>query len=193
MMKRVLFVLGVLEDDDIDWLLTVGQRLEFHAGDVLIRQQQQAEAIYLLLDGTLHVSVASWPDQIIAELSSGEVVGEMSFVDTRPPSATVTAATPALLLAIPWSPLQSMLQQDSRFAARFYRALAILLSSRLRTTVQHLEGEHWQPVVLSDQECSRDMAETISLGGIRFDWLMRRLRDNPTAPTEADWPTSEPE
>jgi len=144
----------------------------------------------LLLDGSLHVSIDSLPDQIIAELSSGEVVGEMSFVDTRPPSATVTAATAALLRAIPWGPLQSMLQQDSRFAARFYRALAILLSSRLRTTVEHLEGEHWQPVVLSDQDCSRDMAETISLGNIRFDWLMRRLRTNPTTPIETDWPTS---
>jgi len=189
-MKRVLFVLGVLEDDDIDWLLTVGQRLELQPGNVLIRQRHQADAIYLLLDGSLHVSIDSLPDQIIAELSSGEVVGEMSFVDTRPPSATVTAATAALLLAIPWGPLQSMLQQDSRFAARFYRALAILLSSRLRTTVEHLEGEHWQPVVLSDQDCSRDMAETISLGNIRFDWLMRRLRDNPTTPIETDWPTS---
>lgn len=176
-MKRVLFILGALEDDDVDWLVTTGKRLALSQGDILINEGQTSDAIYLLLDGTLHVTVSTLKDQVIAKLSSGEVVGEMSFVDTQPPSATVTAAAPTVVLAIPCKDLRQKLDQDSIFASRFYKALATLLSSRLRSTVKHLEGEHWRPIVIAQENCGDEMAEAISVGGIRFDWLLRRLRD----------------
>lgn len=176
-MKRVLFILGVLEDEDVDWLIAAGKRLVLAKGDVLIHEGYPTDAIYLLLDGTLHVTVSALKDQIIAELSSGEVVGEMSFVDTQPPSATVTAAEAAIVLAIPGRALQEKLEQDTWFASRFYRALSILLSSRLRSTVKHLEGEHWRPITLVQEGCDNELSEAISVGGIRFDWMLRRLRD----------------
>lgn len=176
-MKRVLFILGVLEDEDIDWLVTTGRRLALSAGEVLINEGQATDAIYLLLDGILHVSVSALRGQVIAELSSGEVVGEMSFIDAQSPSATVAAAAPAVVLAIPWQALQAKLEQDIWFACRFYKAVSILLSSRLRSTVKHLEGEQWRPVAIAHQAYSAEMSEMITVGGIRFDWMLRRLRD----------------
>lgn len=176
-MKRVLFILGALEDDDVDWLVTTGKRLALSQGEVLIHEGHPSDAIYLLLDGTLHVTVSTLNDKVIAKLSSGEVVGEMSFVDNQSPSATVTAADSAVVLAISCKDLRHKLDQDAVFASRFYKALATLLSSRLRSTVKHLEGEHWRPIVIGQENCGDEMAEAISVGGIRFDWLLRRLRD----------------
>lgn len=177
-MKRVLFILGVLDDDDIDWLISIGKRQEIAQGTILIHEGQPIDAIYFLLDGTLIVQVAALKEQVIAQLSSGEVVGEMSFVDTRLPSATVTAAEPSLLLTIPKHDLVDKLNQDVWFAARFYRALAILLSTRLRGTVQKIhEADHWQPLDLSRETLDLDMAADMALAAIRFDWLLRRLRD----------------
>ncbi|MFE4107010.1 cyclic nucleotide-binding domain-containing protein [Almyronema epifaneia] len=177
-MKRVLFILGVLDDDDIDWLISTGKRQEIPQNTVLIHEGKPIDAIYFLLDGTLTVQVAALKDQIIAHLSSGEVVGEMSFVDTRLPSATVKAITPSLVLAIPKDRLIEKLEQDVWFAARFYRALAILLSTRLRGTVQKIhDAAHWRPLDLSDETFNLDMAANMSLAAIRFDWLLRRLRD----------------
>jgi CRP/FNR family transcriptional regulator, cyclic AMP receptor protein len=181
-MKRVLFILGVFEDDDVDWLITVGKRLALNAGEVLIREGEPSDAIYLLLDGTLHVTVSTLKEQVIAELSSGEVVGEMSFVDTQPPSATVSASGSAVVLAIPVQALHEKLEKDTWFAARFYKALAILLSSRLRTTVKHLEGEFWRPIAISNEGLVEEMADVIAVGGIRFDWMLRRLRDSHSDP-----------
>ncbi|HEY9761033.1 MAG TPA: cyclic nucleotide-binding domain-containing protein [Trichocoleus sp.] len=176
-MKRVLFILGALEDDDVDWLVSAGKRLALVEGEVLIHEGQPSDAIYLLLDGTLQVSVSTLNEQVIAKLSSGEVVGEMSFVDSQLPSATVTAAAPTVVLAIPCKDLRHKLEQDTVFASRFYKALAMLLSSRLRSTVKHLEGEHWRPIVIAQESCGDEMAEALSVGGIRFDWMLRRLRD----------------
>lgn len=183
-MKRVLFVLGLLEDEDVDWLITTGKRQVLPEGHVLIYEAQPTDAIYLLLDGTLNVTVSALKEQIIAELSSGEVVGEMSLVDTQLPSATVKAAQPVVVLAIPTAPLQEKLKQDIGFAARFYKAMAVLLSSRLRSTVKHLQGEHWRPVALSQERHSPEMTEAIAVGAIRFDWMLRRLRDLNTDPWE---------
>lgn len=177
-MKRILFVLGVLEDEDVDWLVSSGHRRELDQTEVLIREGERCSAIYLILTGQLTVSVARPEQTAIAWLSSGEVVGEMSFIDHLPPSATVTATeSPTVVLEIPGDALRSKLEQDLGFASRFYRALAILLSTRLRGTVRHLEAEYWRPIAISEDDCSPDMADYVTLGGIRYDWMMRRLKD----------------
>jgi CRP/FNR family cyclic AMP-dependent transcriptional regulator len=177
-MKRALFILGVLEDEDVDWLINTGRRQALEPSEILIQEGQLSEEIFLILDGTLEVSVASLDGQPIATLTSGEVVGEMSFVDGQPPSATVVAIERSVVLAISCHKLRRKLMRDNWFAARFYRALAILLSSRLRSTVKHLQGEHWRPVSIIDKTTGLDeMGDMLSVGGIRFDWMLKRLRD----------------
>lgn len=176
-MKRVLYVLGVLEDEDVDWLVSAGNRQELRPNDVLIQEGHPCDAIFLVLDGCLEVMVSAIEPQSIAQLVSGEVVGEMSFVDGQPPSATVRAKTTTIVLAIPGEALQHKLKQDIWFASRFYRAMAILLSSRLRSTVKHLQGEHWRPVAVMSNQTQADIGDVISVGGIRFDWMLKRLRD----------------
>ncbi|HSM81510.1 MAG TPA: cyclic nucleotide-binding domain-containing protein [Nodosilinea sp.] len=183
-MKRVVFILGVLEDEDVDWLIEAGQRRELQPGDVLIREGAPCDDLFLLLNGSLEVSVAALSSQPIAQLATGEVVGEMSFVDGQPPSATVAAVEPSIVLAISCQQLRHKLQQDIWFASRFYRALAILLSSRLRSTVKHLQGEHWRPVTSLNEDGLDEMNDMLSMGGIRFDWMLKRMRDVNSNPWE---------
>lgn len=183
-MQRALFILGVLEDEDVDWLVAVGQRQELVPGSMLIQEGEANDHIFLILDGNLEVSVASPERRAIAELARGEVVGEMSFVDGQPPSATVTAQQPSIVLAIDFAQLRQQLLQDARFASRFYRALAILLSSRLRSTVKHLQGEHWKPIELDGHVGNGDLKAMLTVGKIRFDWMLKRLRDINNNPWE---------
>ena len=115
----------------------------------------------------------------VARLRPGEIVGEMSFVDSRPPSATVQAVEPSSVLAIPRLGLAARLIQDAPFAARFYRAIAVFLSDRLRSTVGLLGYGSGQ--TLEDQASYADEIDTavldnVSLAGARFDILQRRLR-----------------
>jgi CRP-like cAMP-binding protein len=175
-MQRALFILGVLEDEDVDWLISVGQRRELSSGSILIQEGQPSHCIFLILDGLLEVSVNALEKQTIAQLAGGEVVGEMSFIDGQLPSATVSAEQPSIVLAIDSNHLRQKLNQDVWFSARFYKALSILLSSRLRSTVKHLQGEHWRPVSLKQGTSSDEMSAMLAVGKIRFDWMMKRLR-----------------
>jgi CRP-like cAMP-binding protein len=186
-MERILFILGILEDEDVDWLVSAGHRREVADQEVIIREGEPNTAIYLILSGRFAVSLERSPDTAIAHLSSGEVIGEMSFIDHLPPSATVTAIEPAIVLVIDQAILNQKLAQDVGFACRWYQAIALLLSIRLRGTVSHLEAEFWEPLTLNPDHFSPHMADNMTLGGIRFDWLMRRLRDPDIQPWESQF------
>jgi bacteriocin-type transport-associated protein len=177
-MKKVLYILGELSDDDIDWLIAIGNREEIPAGTILIHEGQPVDALYILLDGTLAVSAAALGDKEIAKLSSGEVVGEMSFVDARRPSATVKALADAVVLAIPRAQLETKLQQDVSFASRFYRALAVFLSNRLRGTVSQMGYGKLTPgeVVESEAQLDPNVLDNLPMAAARFDWLLKRLK-----------------
>jgi CRP-like cAMP-binding protein len=62
----------------------------------------------------------------------------MSLVDSVPPSATVAAKVDSVALFLDKQVLLRKLAGDHAFASRFYRALAILLSDRLRATERRM-------------------------------------------------------
>ena len=129
-MKKVLFILGQLNDTDVDWMTETGHKKAVPAGTALIRQGQPIDSLYIVLDGLLSVTDTRLGSRELAQLGAGEMVGEMSFVDAGPPGATVTALQDSVVLAIPRSQLWTKLEQDLGFAARFYRAIATFLSDR---------------------------------------------------------------
>jgi hypothetical protein len=75
--------------------------------------------------------------------------------------------------------LQAKLAGDVRFAAHFYRALAIFLADRLRATTTRLGYGRPEQDAVPDaaEELGDDMMETVSLGTQRFDNLLRRVRN----------------
>ncbi|HEY9849409.1 MAG TPA: cyclic nucleotide-binding domain-containing protein [Leptolyngbyaceae cyanobacterium] len=178
-MEKVLFILGELSDDDIDWMLQKGKREEIPADTVLIQEGQPIDNIYLILEGTMSVSVAAFKNKEIARISSGEIVGEMSFIDSRPPSATVTTLENSLVLSIPRRELATTLQMDMGFASRFYRALGVLLSTRLRDTISHLGYGKNHPLdgEIQEDQLHPTILDNIAIARNRFDWILRHLRD----------------
>ncbi|MBE9102129.1 cyclic nucleotide-binding domain-containing protein [Vacuolonema iberomarrocanum] len=165
-MEKVLYILGELSDSDVDWLVQVGKKTPVNAGATLIQEGCPVDTLYVLLEGALVVTISALEGRQIAQLACGEVVGEMSFVDAYPPSATVRTLDDSLVLAIPRSALTEKLQSDEGFGCRFYRALAVLLSRRLRGTVQQL----------SEQNQASDSgvmsAEQVSIAQTRFERLI---------------------
>lgn len=135
-MRNSLLLLGEFSEADMEWLKQVGQRIDLPIGQELIHEGQSIKSLYILLDGSLTVTVKV-PEihdrqRTVARLTIGEVIGEMSFIDHRPPSATVTAEQPATLLEIPQEQIEQRTRHDPEFGQRFYKGLAYCLSNRLR-------------------------------------------------------------
>jgi CRP/FNR family transcriptional regulator, cyclic AMP receptor protein len=94
-MKKILFMLSELADQDLDWLLYVGRKEKLPAGTTLIQEGFTIDTFYIVLTGKLSVTIDAIGKEI-AQLDSGEVVGEISFIDNRPPLARY------VLCAIRW-------------------------------------------------------------------------------------------
>ncbi len=175
-MRRVLYMLGQLSDENIDWMIAKGKREHVTAGTVLIEEGKPSELVYIVLDGALGVFVESGgADQQIAERSVGEILGEMSFIDDRLPTATVKAVEESTLFTIPKAVLSQKLEDDRDFAARFYRGIAVSLSYRLRESMEQ-SGPGTGPSGETDEdELDSNVLDSVYLAGMRFDRIVRRM------------------
>jgi CRP-like cAMP-binding protein len=190
-LRKVLFLFAVLNDNDIDWMVTRGRRENAAAGTVLIQQDQPVEALYFLLKGNLAVLFSMMVDgqlseRELARRASGEIVGEMSFVEAGNASASIKCAENSLLLAIPQQLLREKLQRDRGFATRFYRAISLVLIDRLREGLvqrgfgqkAYTEDQQLANDVEYEDEIPLDVLEPTLLAGTRFKWMMNRLQRN---------------
>lgn len=175
-MRKALYILGQLNDSDAEWLARNGARQRLADGEIIVHEGQAVDALFITLGGRLSVTLRD--GQEIAKIGVGEVVGEIAFVDSSPPSATVTATGEAVVLALPKALLQQRLEADAGFAARFYRALAIFLADRLRATDRRLgygsAGDLDSDEILED-ELDASVLDTVSQAGERFTRLLRTL------------------
>ncbi len=138
-MRKALYILSDLQDDDIIWMAREGEVRRIDAGESLIEAGVAVTHLYFVIDGSL--AVASRAGARLAELGLGEVVGEMSFVEKRLPDTSVRALSPTTLLAIPRDRMLAAFDRDNGLAMRFYRALAVFLSDRLRSMSSEDDGE----------------------------------------------------
>lgn len=177
-MRRVLYILSLLSDEDIDWLVTVGEKQEVSTGGTIIKEGDAVSAIYIVLTGRFSVVVGQQQTKL-ADLSAGEMVGEISLIDSRPPTATVSATAPSVVLRVSQSAVHARLKSDQAFAARLYKAIAVFLAQRLRQTVTSLgyaASDSLDESVEAQDEIDPELFETISLAGARFNLILDRLQ-----------------
>jgi CRP-like cAMP-binding protein len=174
-MRKALYILGILDDSDANWLVSNGKARQISAGTVIIQQGAPVDSVFIVIDGQLLVYTGSVE---IARLLAGEIVGEISFVDLRPPSASVKAAVDSQVLAIDKALLRAKLQKDLGFASRFYLSLATFLADRLRVATARLSAGQQGAAASSEEELDElpaDLLENIALASARFDMIVKRV------------------
>lgn len=172
-MKKVLYILGSFDDADAEWFVQAGRTIEVPDGRAIIKEGEPIDSLYFVTAGTFLVTTGPAKTEV-ARLGTGEVIGEVSFIDDRPPTATVTALHDGRVLAVPRPLLAEKLSTDPRFASRFYRAIATFLASRLRGTLKQLGGTSSD---IDLAELDLDELHSLSQAGVRFERILRRLQE----------------
>lgn len=167
-MRKGLIILGDLLDQDLIWLANAGSVRKLSKGDELIREGLELHELFFITDGRFEVRSKS---QTVATLDVGDVLGEMSFVEKQPPSTSVIALEPARVLAVPRVKLTEHFRTDTAFAARFYRALAVFLSDRLRSITPGEAGA----------ELDEGLLDTLHVAGDRMLRLINLLEGSHNA------------
>jgi len=109
--------------------------LKLTAEEYLMREGEESNEMYYLASGTMGVFKRKGDrEQQIGTIYSGELVGEMSFLDSEPRSATVKAIGDCELTVIPKEKLKTFLDSQPKW----YRALVQTLLDRLRRANQRV-------------------------------------------------------
>ncbi len=176
--KKALFILGGLDDDDLTWIVHRSKIKILPPGEILIHEGRPINALYIILSGLLKVSISPDEEKELALLSKGEVVGEISFVDSRPPLATVEAVEESHVLVIPRYELSVQLHRNSGFASRFYQGICLCLACRMRGTVRRLgyAFEDDDPN-LDLQDIKASTIDFLTLAEAKFSWLLQNIKN----------------
>jgi signal transduction histidine kinase len=81
-----------LTDEDFAWIADCGDPVELAVGDVLAREGEPGDAMFVIVTGELEVVKRSrTADVPIGVVGPGEIVGEMAMLETQPRMASVRA------------------------------------------------------------------------------------------------------
>jgi histidine ammonia-lyase len=127
--SSLAYVLGLFTDEDVDWLVAHGRCDDVADGEQLIREGDVDSPLLLVLEGCL-TSTGSVPSIAVGTRHPGDMVGIVPLIDGGPSPITVVALGPAVVYVVQRSDLRSRLGADAAFAARLYRALAVIVGAR---------------------------------------------------------------
>lgn len=114
-------------------VLAQGQLVEFGPGEVVFRQGEEGDRLFVVKSGVLEV-VATPTDgsdpTVVAYLGTGEVIGELALLTGSPRSATVRSPEHAVLFAVDKAVFLDLMDVLPAFS----RNLCVVLAKRLETT-----------------------------------------------------------
>lgn len=174
-MRKVLYIFGLLSDADVAWMAQTGIQRRLSDGEIIIREGASTNSLIFMLEGELLVTTRRLGQ--IARLGVGEVVGEISLVDSAPTSATITASGNGLALFLDKTTLMQKLDKDHGFGSRFYHALAVFLADRLREARGSAAGNSniSDEMDISADELDVGILDRVTAAGERFSRMLRTL------------------
>lgn len=130
-----------LTPDQASLLDDISVQREFSHGDIIIKQGQTPESLFMVVSGNARV-LQRRTDAINVEftgpLGPGDLFGEISFVDSQPASATIVADGDVVAVCLPGDQLNPLLQGDPALAANLYLSMLTTIAHRLRSTNMHI-------------------------------------------------------
>ena len=125
--------LAAASDPSRPRLIDRGRKRWFPRGTVLMRQGEQADAMYVILQGSVKVERTDRrlaKPLHLADLGTGQVVGEIGILNRVPRTATVTASTDVLAVELSRTETLKAIQEVPGLPL----ALLQLVSQRLAET-----------------------------------------------------------
>lgn len=180
-LRKVLVLFAELLEEDVDWLRSISKLARIPKNGILIRQGEAVTSFYLILAGVARIQlIQNNQFFVVGSSARGELLGEMSLVN--PSIAGASAQVDTLegleVLSIDIDKFNNFIKNDISREARFWRAIARMLSQRSRDQLldrglafisSQADGEE------EENELDLSQLSGMTTAGIRFDWLCRQF------------------
>jgi CRP-like cAMP-binding protein len=138
-------------DMEMDEFIDLLDRRETHAGEVIVRQDEFGDCMFILVKGRARVVHHIDGNYVeLAILKSGDFFGELSLVDRGPRSADVQALEHCVLLRIDLGAISALAGVYPTAAFKFLVAIGRILVGRLRHTNQRYIDSLLFPLAAKD-------------------------------------------
>src|SRR5215467_14307113 len=108
-------------------LVAVLKTADFPPNEVIVREGAPGVSMYIIKSGLVEVrkkDPATGIDFLVAQLSAGAAVGEMSLLTGKPRSATVTTVQPTVVFTLTRADFRNLLTQHPEISLGLARILA---------------------------------------------------------------------
>jgi CRP-like cAMP-binding protein len=116
---------------------SISTEMTLKPGAYLMKEGEPAFEMYIVIDGSLEVTKHDKEHDlthIIGVLHHGDTIGEVSFLDQEPRSATVRATKLVKLKKIPFAALEELSEKDAHLYHSLIHHLSQNISRKLRET-----------------------------------------------------------
>jgi signal transduction histidine kinase len=119
---------AALPENELEDLCRAAEIVEIKAGEVLIEEGQEIDSLLVVAGGAFEATRRTGgTDVVLGVAGTGEVLGEMSVLEGRPASATLTALSDGTLIRLPAKALERVLSN-----LPFLRGMFLTMIRRLR-------------------------------------------------------------
>ncbi len=124
-----------LDEAERAQILMIGQVRQVSAGEVIFREGDAGDGLFVVLKGSVRISKRSATgEEALAVLNPPAFFGEMALIDLAARAADAIANEPGELFFIPLQDLRSLIEVQHKIALKILYALCEVLAQRLRET-----------------------------------------------------------
>jgi CRP/FNR family cyclic AMP-dependent transcriptional regulator len=141
MLEKIVLFKG-LTSDQISQLIKVARSEEFKAGEIIFKEGEKGDKLYIILSGSVRISkqIPGSGEEALAVLKPGDFFGEMALIDDVERSADAIANEKSSILSIDKNSFESLLFLNKDLAHTILWNFVKTLSRRLRDTNEKLRA-----------------------------------------------------
>jgi signal transduction histidine kinase len=146
-----------ISDDELRTIARFCREEEFSPGQVLFRENDEADCLYVVLEGEVEVwkAFGSSDAEAIAVNGRGNIVGEVALIDDLPRSATVVSRGTSRALRIDEQDFHQLLEESHEIALSMLRSLSAMVRQSNDSFLADLIAKNRQL-----EEAYRELQET---------------------------------
>jgi len=123
---RAVPLFSSLSDKDLKAILEISKEVSMDAGHTIVEQDGSAVGFHLILEGEADIEISG---RHVSTFGPGDYFGEVSLIDGKPRTASVTTKTAMRSLVIPSWSFNTVLDRYPSIA----KELLLMLCARLRS------------------------------------------------------------